>query len=432
MNHLAFSADDLDDIARHRDRWLGLRPRRARDRPRLVYLHLHRGSERHRGRVLRAHQGVHGRRQGARARAARGRRTRPRRAATSAGSSTSPPTTAASAERRANRGESSATRSGAVIAIRCGGVERAQLDRASSLRANRSTTARGKLPLPAWSRARVGTRSFAVVGPRVEAPARLVDGGLDRAGALELDLAVGPIAEAVREVELERARVPVGEGALRAPALAQRRRARRTRGCACARCRAARCGPRPSGRRSGSRAGGGTITGSSRASRAKRSRLARGRVHHAGAAEAVADAERDASPRRELAHERRRDARQVERELLPRRTGSGGAGLSESPWPRESKPITWKRARSRSATSTPSMSAQKPFAWANSASGPLAAPVDQRELDAALGKLDRRRRRISRSGITARQSRRSGPRLTRAASFQNRARARTRAQGGKP
>ena len=71
--------------------------------------------------------------------------------------------------------------------------------------------------------------------------------------------------------------------------------------------------------------------------------------------------------------------------------GSGGAGFSESPWPRASKPITWKRARSRPA-STPSTSAQKPFACASSASGPSPPQSTTSSSMPREGRRTRRRR----------------------------------------
>ena len=56
-NHLAFDAVDLDGLAEHKRRWLDGRPRRRRDRPRLVHVDLHRGPQRDHGGVLRHHRG---------------------------------------------------------------------------------------------------------------------------------------------------------------------------------------------------------------------------------------------------------------------------------------------------------------------------------------------------------------------------------------
>ena len=50
-------------------------------------------------------------------------------------------------------------------------------------------------------------------------------------------------------------------------------------------------------------------------------------------------------------------------------------------------PITRKCSRSGRATRS-SVAAQKPFAWWSSASGPRAAPVEQRDLHAAFGKRE--------------------------------------------
>ena len=139
-------------------------------------------------------------------------------------------------------------------------------------------------------------------------------------------------------------------------------------------------------------------------------RLARARVHQAGPAEAVPDAERDRLLAA-LRDERRRERREVERELVPAvRLGRRGLVRVAVAARVEADHV---EALAQPLGQHAEHVGAEAVRVGEQRERTVAAPVDERELDASLGKRQRAAAGSRSPESPRRQSRRSGRRLTR-------------------